>query len=119
MKWSDFDGNVLTVSRRIYDGEVGTPKTECSIRSLPVDETLIDRMRHLGNGEWIFRSRTGGALNPGNVLKRYIRPVVKALGIHLGGWHDFRHSVTTQMRRNGVHPKVVSGIGDMRELIWR
>ncbi|HEX2329095.1 MAG TPA: hypothetical protein VHN74_10240, partial [Candidatus Angelobacter sp.] len=23
---------------------------------------------------------------------------------------DFRHSLTTTMRRNGVHPKVISGI---------
>jgi integrase len=46
-------------------------------------------------------------LNPGNALKRYVRPVVKELGIAIGGWHDFGHTLTTHMR--GVHPKVISG----------
>lgn len=46
----------------------------------------------------------------GTALKRYVRPAAKDLGISIGGWHDFRHSLTTAMRRNGVHPKVISGI---------
>ncbi len=25
-----------------------------------------------------------------------------------GGWHDFRHTPSTAMRRNKVHPKVIS-----------
>jgi hypothetical protein len=37
-------------------------------------------------------------------------PVAKELGIATGGWHDFRHSLTTNMRRSAVHPKVISGI---------
>jgi integrase len=49
-------------------------------------------------------------VNPGNALKRYVRPIAAKLGILLGGWHDFRHTLTTTMRRSGVHPKVISGI---------
>jgi integrase len=49
-------------------------------------------------------------INPGNALKRYIRSAAAELSIPLGGWHDFRHTLTTTMRRNGVHPKVISGI---------
>jgi hypothetical protein len=45
-----------------------------------------------------------------NALKRYVRPVTKALGIPLGGWHDFRHTLTTGLLRSGVSPKVVSDI---------
>lgn len=67
-------------------------------------------MRQLGGGEWIFRSSEGTPVNPGNVLKRYVRPVAKELGLAIGGWHDFRHTLTTNMRRSGVHPKVISGI---------
>jgi integrase len=67
-------------------------------------------MRQLGNGEYIFRSRGGTAVNPGNALKRYVRPAAQGLGLQIGGWHDFRHSLTTHLRRSGVHPKVISGI---------
>lgn len=110
VKWSDFDGNVLHVTRRIYDGDVDTVKTENSARKLPIDASLIARMRNLGDGEYIFRSEAGTPVNPGNALKRYIRPAVKDSGLTLGGWHDFRHSLTTHLRRSGVHPKVISGI---------
>jgi integrase len=110
IKWSDFEGNMLRVSRRICDGNVDSVKTESSIRKLPVNPALVSRMRTLGESEWIFCSRKGTPVNPGNVLKRYVRPAAAKLGVHLGGWHDFRHTLTTTMRRSGVHPKVISGI---------
>ncbi len=110
VKDTDFDGNVLHVTRRIYDGDEDAVKSEHSKRKLPIDSELLSRMRALGVGEWIFRSREGTPVNPGNALKRYVRPAAKKLGIEIGGWHDFRHSLTTHMRRNGAHPKVISGI---------
>src|SRR5205807_4022952 len=67
-------------------------------------------MEKLGKGEWVFSSRTGTRLNPGNALKRHIRPAAEDWGISLGGWHDFRHTLSTKLRRSGVHPKVVSDI---------
>ena len=110
LKASDFDGDVLHVTRRILDGEVGTVKSRCSVRTLPIDPALVSRIRDLGEGDWVFRSREGTPVNPGNALKRYVRPAAEQLGITLGGWHDFRHTLTTTMRRNGVHPKVISGV---------
>ena len=96
IKWTDFEGDVLRISRRIYDGKPGSTKNDQSQRSLPVPNSLLTRMRLLGNGEWVFRSRTGTPINPGNALKRYVRPVVKNLGIEIGGWHDFRHTLVTR-----------------------
>jgi integrase len=49
-------------------------------------------------------------VNAGNALKRYVRPAAKELGIVLGGWHDFRHTVATQLLRGGMSPKIVSEI---------
>ena len=43
-------------------------------------------------------------------LERHVQPAAEQLGLKLGGWHDFRHSLTTSLRRDGVHPKVISGI---------
>ena len=39
---------------------------------------------------------------------RTLHPACKAIGIRLGGWHDFRHTFDTAMRRAGVHAKVRS-----------
>ncbi len=110
IKWTDFNDNVLHVTQRIYDGELDAVKSKRSERKLPIDPRLIERMEKLGKGEWVFRSRTGTSLNPGNALKRHVRPAAEELGIALGGWHDFRHTLSTKLRRSGVHPKVVSDI---------
>ncbi len=110
VKWSDFDGNVLKVTRRIYEGDEDEVKSACSVRQLSIEPSLLARMRQVGGKQFVFSSRRGTPVNPGNALKRFIRPAADALGISLGGWHDFRHTLTTTMRRNGVHPKVVSGI---------
>ncbi len=110
IKWSDFDGNEIRISRRICGGDVDSVKTESSVRRLPVDSALVSRMRKLGTADWVFCSREGTPVNPGNALKRYVRPAAAKLIIRLGGWHDFRHTLTTTMRRSGVHPKVISGI---------
>ena len=85
IKWSDFEGNVLRVSRRICERNMDSVKTESSIRRLPVDPALVSRMRSLGEGEWIFCSREGTPVNPGNALKRYVRPAATELRVHLGG----------------------------------
>jgi integrase len=110
IKWSDFEVDVLHICRRIYEGRADTTKTEGSNRSLPIPATLLTRMRSLGGQEWVFRSRENTPVNPGNALKRYVRPVAEALGIPLGGWHDLRHTLTTGLLRSGVSPKVVSKI---------
>ena len=109
IKWSDFEGDILRVQRRMYDGKVDTTKSRDSKRRIPIPAALLERLQALGTtGEWIFHARGGVPLNPGNALKRYIRPVAKELEIELGGWHDFRHTVATSMLRAGHGVKVVS-----------
>lgn len=110
IKWTDFEGNILRISRRIYLGEPGDTKTSTSVRSLPIPEALFVRMQKLGDGSWVFRSRVGKTINPGNALKRYIHPASLELGFRLGGWHDFRHTMATQSMMSGAPTKVVSEI---------
>ena len=107
IKRTDFEGDVLSIRRRLYEGKADTPKTEKSRRCLPIPAVLLSRMRMLGDGDWIFRSRTGTPVNPGNALKRYIRPVARKLGIEIGGWHDFRHTLSTRLLKKWP-TKVVS-----------
>lgn len=120
IKWSDFDGDVLTVSRTIYEGKAQSPKTQKSIRSLPIPAPVLERMRNLGGIEYVFRSRMGTPVNPGNALKRYVRPIAKELGIDLDGWHAFRRSVATALLRSGESAKLVSGIlGNSVEILLK
>ncbi len=43
-------------------------------------------------------------------MRREIHPAARKLGIRLSGWHDFRHTLSTTLRREGVHPKLISGV---------
>ncbi|HZQ68386.1 MAG TPA: site-specific integrase [Terriglobales bacterium] len=120
IKWSDFDGEVLHISRTIYEGKLQSPKTKKSVRSLPIPASLLARMRNLGAGDFVFRSHTGTPVNPGNALKRYVRPVAEGLGIELGGWHDFRRTAATRMLRRGESAKLVSNmLGNSVEVLLK
>jgi integrase len=72
IRWEDFDGDILHVCRRVYEGKTGQPKTKNSDRCLPIPAPLLERMRALGNAGWVFQSKAGTPVNPGNALKRYV-----------------------------------------------
>ena len=74
---------------------------------MPVVEPIACSCRDVSNGRR-KAAVAGTPVNPGNALKRVIRPAAKELGIQFGGWHDSRHTLSTTMRRNKVHPKVIS-----------
>ena len=109
----DLDSNnVLHLRRVFYHGQVDELETE---RLLSLDAVLhaelIARMRFLGEGrEWIFQSRAGTPVNMGNARSRYLQPTAAAIGVKIGGWHDFRHTLVRSLRRAGVNPVVISGI---------
>ena len=102
------------VTDRNYKGQIDQVKSKRSVRQITLDAAMVKRIRRLhsqfAKHEWMFQSEAGTPVNPGNALKRYIQPAAKELGIKLGGFHDLRHSLTTNLRRAGVHPKVVSDI---------
>jgi integrase len=112
VKRSDFDGDLLRVRRRIYEGKADTTKTKKSARDLPIPDALRSRLFSVSGREWIFESQNSAPtpVNPGNALKRYIRPAVRSLGIKIGGWHDFRHTLGTTLRKHGWSAKVRADI---------
>ena len=107
------DNNVLHIRRVIYKGRAEELE-EDQIQVLPLDQPehaeLVRRLRTLGGShKWVFRSRKGTPLDPGNARRRYLHPAAQAVGVKIGGWHDFRHTLIRKMRKAGVHPVVVSG----------
>jgi hypothetical protein len=63
------------------------------------------------NDDYVFASETMRGKQPywpDNLMKRHIRPVAKANGIHKKiGWHTFRHSFGTLLKANGEDVKTV------------
>jgi integrase len=81
---TDLDNNnLLHIHRVIYDGRVEELEQE---QVLPLDRPehaeLVRRLRLLGADHgWVFRSRKGTPLNPGNARRRYLHPAAKAVGV--------------------------------------
>lgn len=112
-KPADLDSNgILHIHRVYYHGQVEELETERLLSlDLVLHAELIARLRFLGTGrEWIFQSRAGNPLNLGNARSRYLQPTAAAIGVRIGGWHDFRHTLIRSLRRAGVNPVVISGI---------
>lgn len=69
---------------------------------------LIRRLRKLGEGKkWIFQSRNGTPMDHNNARKRHLHPASRAVGVQIGGWQDFRHTLSRTLGRAGVHPVVI------------
>jgi integrase len=114
LKWADLNDNVLSITRRIYDRKVDELKSKRSRRKLTLNALMVARIKALhwqfANSEWMFQSEAGTPVDPHNALARYYRPAAAACGITVSGWHDFRHTLSTNLRRQKQHPKVVSDI---------
>ncbi len=120
LTWADVSTVTLEVNvlRSCVRNRFGKTKTECSQRPVPLHPLVLNallewRKESLYNSEpdFLFPSiRLNGRkpLSPDSLLKRSIRPALERAGI-LGkqiGWHNFRHSLATNLRAMGVDVKV-------------
>ena len=115
LQWSDFNWEDLTllVRRSVVQGRVGDTKTEASRRPLPVDPSLADALRahwqrslHREPCDWVFANRKGKPRWQESILRRHIKPAAVRAGVGKIGWHTFRHSYSSLLRRVGADIKV-------------
>jgi integrase len=106
--------NVLHVRRVLYEGkviELEPHEQEHIPLDAPVHADLVKKLRELGGDhEWIFRSKNGQPLNVGNARRRKLHPAAAKAGVKVGGFHDFRHTMSSAMRKAGVDLKVRSAV---------
>jgi site-specific recombinase XerD len=90
----------------------GPPNSPFKIKRMP---TTLQMERHrsvlCSPDDYVFGSETMMGKQPfwpDNLMKREIRPVAKANGIHEKiGWHASRHSFVTLLKANGEDVKTV------------
>jgi integrase len=108
-----YDDYILHFQRIIYKRRVVDLKEKEQIHmplypNDPWHAKLIRPLRKLGEGKkWIFQSRAGTPADHNNAQRRHLKPTAVAVGVQIGGWHDFRHTRSRTLRRAGVHPVVV------------
>lgn len=85
-------------------------KTRYSRRTLDISPSLAGALLALPAsdrpGDFIFRSRTGGPIDPDNVDRAFKRHLALA-GLPEIRFHDLRHTHASLLIAAGVHPKAI------------
>lgn len=129
LKWQgvDFDNATLTVRRTLARTKKGPafqePKSQASRRTVTFPEEVVKVLRavkieqakqklkagplYQDNG-LVFATSVGTPLNPENITKRHLYPVLKKAGLPRIRFHDLRHTHATLLLLKGENVKVVS-----------
>ncbi len=95
----DRDARVVYVRRAYRNGRVKWPKTEASIRAVPLQTIALAALERLpanGRSPLVFPSPTGGYFDLHNFRNRYWKPAQLAAGVEpLRRIYDLRHTFAT------------------------
>jgi integrase len=115
LRWSDFDGETLHVTRSMWRTFVAEPKTAGSEADVPILPLLSDALKRHHDEHpfttYIFEGeRRGTPLNLANLARRVIIPKLKEQKLQWHGWHAFRRSLASTLYALGTPPKVIQSI---------
>jgi integrase len=102
----DRAGRVAYVNRSFSKGRLTTPKTEASIRAVPLQAralAALDALPAGGPGDLLFAAERGGYLDLHNFRNRNWKPAQIAVGIDpFRRIYDLRHTFATFALRAGI-----------------
>ena len=99
----------------MYNGVFATSKTEAGTRQIPLSDsalTLIAEWKaHIESAEadaLVFSTKMGTPIAPNNVLRRFIFPACKRLGLPRATWLTFGRTYSSWPHQQGVPGKVTA-----------
>jgi integrase len=108
LEWRDVDRDqqVVYVRRSYRNGRVKYPKTEASMRAVPLQAralAALDAIPREGRCGFVFPSSEGGHFDLHNFRTRYWKPAQVAAGVEpLRRVYDLRHTFATFALRAGI-----------------
>jgi integrase len=105
----DLNRKNLTVRRDVWHGRVNSPKYAASERVVPLGPILAKHLeeRITTGKDWLFEGSSGKALDPRNLAKRQLHPVLDRLGIPRFSWHRLRKLHSTYLGDMSVSPRIM------------
>ncbi len=103
----DREEHVVYVKRSVTRGQLKVPKTEASMRAVPLQARALDALNRIADGNGsplLFPGERGGYLDIHHFRPFQWRPAQKAAGIEpLRRIYDLRHTFATfALRRAGI-----------------
>lgn len=119
LKWEniDFKENTIKITEARYrtTGNIGVkkPKSDNSIRTIPVDQNVIDVLnRHKNKSEYVLCRKTGNPFMNCDLYHMLVK-AIEGNGLHHTRLHDLRHYNATMMAKYGVDIKTAAArLGD-------
>jgi len=114
LRWRSFDRTkkTLSIQEAVYNGVIDKPKTEGSIRRMPLSQEAVAMLEarfeaapRKAPDDFIFSTRDGKPKEPRQIMRDYIDPACRDLGLPRAGWLTFRRTFATWADENGVSAK--------------
>ncbi len=125
LQWGDFDfqNGTIRINKTIFriqnleNGErkgtrlvIDSPKTDCSLRTIPLPGTILQYCQERRREDSIYvMTGTEKPMEPRACLARFKR-LQKRLGLQEHTWHSLRHTFATRCVESGVDVKSLSEI---------
>jgi integrase len=104
LKWEDFDGVCIHVRRAMSRGVVGPPKSNKSLRTIPIIKQVITllalwraKCKHTDDG-WMFPSKRNTPLNLDLLAVSVIKPAFSKAGVPWKGYHAGRRGLGAKLK---------------------
>lgn len=120
LQWKNvaFDKQSLEIRQALWEGELLSPKTEGSVRTIFFGPALLDALtnqkkhsKHIEAEDFVFCKPDGKPLNPDVLRRDVLYPVLDRLGIsrasRSSGFHTFRHSAASIVNQQTGNLKLV------------
>jgi integrase len=104
LQWPDVDEDLLHIRRNITRGEVTTPKTKKSIRTLPLIQPVkglfkLWRKKCKADQVWVFQSERGTSHDLDAIAYKVIVPALTKAKLEWKGFHAGRRGLGTVLRQ--------------------
>lgn len=100
----------VCIRRAIVKGRVVPPKTKHGRRDIRLAAPLAEKMRaHFeeqsaeDSTAFVFTNRDGGVINPDDLRKRHLKPLVEEVGAPWAAFHTFRHTFASLHLAGGTN----------------
>lgn len=128
LRWRNVLADSILIDERYCRGDWGSPKSEASNATIPVNRAVIERIENLKNlvvtvkagtgtrrypavksdgpDDLVFQSVAKGLpIRDNNILVRHIKPAARALGLPFVNWQVLRRSFATHLKSKGADVK--------------